>query len=156
MKRALLLIACAFPTFLLLSCSSGSFVSLDSLKEQLNMKDFPSQKDYPEADAVVLSETHHVTVIITASYDIQTKEHVTKVLKLFKNIDNYAAVSIPIYSGDYLSNISARTIKERSTSQSSSAYRRINTSSAICPPIRLPGPKASTIGRTIRMRVTDD
>ena len=115
MRKPLLFMSCLLTSFLFLSCSSASFLSLDSLKEKLNIKDFPSQGDYPQADAIVLSETHHVTVVITSSYDIHTVEHITKVIKLFKNIDDHASVSIPIYSGNRLTDVAARTIKPDGT-----------------------------------------
>lgn len=94
-----------------LSCSSSSFVDLDSLKSELNMKDFPEQKDYPEEDALILYELHSVKVYIDDNYDVRTIESVTKMTKLFKNIEDYASMEIGTYSGDKLTNLSARTIK---------------------------------------------
>src|SRR5271157_4551158 len=75
---------------LFLSCSSGSFVNLGSLKTELNLKEFPEQKDYPDADALVLYELHNVKVYIDENYDVRTIESVTSVTKLFKNIEDYA------------------------------------------------------------------
>jgi Domain of Unknown Function with PDB structure (DUF3857)/Transglutaminase-like superfamily len=98
-------------SFILLSCSSSPFVNIESLQQELDVKGFPQQSDYPEADAIVLSEVHDVRVIIEDNDDIGTIEKVTKVVKLFKNIESYAFVEIPTYNGDKLTNISARTIK---------------------------------------------
>ncbi len=99
-------------TFLIfLSCSSESFVNLNSLKEELKLKDFPGQKDFPEADAVVLNEVYDVNVKINDDYEYEANEKVKNVIKLFKNIDTYASVEIPIANIDKISDLRARTIK---------------------------------------------
>ncbi len=109
--RTLLICASLLSPFLFLSCSSSSFVNLEELKSELNLKSFPEQKDYPDADGIVLSEVHDVHAILDEDYDLVTVENVTQVTKLFKNIDDHASVEIPIYSGNKLESISARTIK---------------------------------------------
>ncbi|MDE3058682.1 MAG: DUF3857 and transglutaminase domain-containing protein [Bacteroidota bacterium] len=98
-------------SFLFLSCASSPFINLDSLKSELNLADFPAQKDYPNDDAVILSEVHDVHAILNEEYHLVTVENTTKLIKLFKNIDNYASIEIPIYNGQTLQSISARTIK---------------------------------------------
>lgn len=102
-------------SLIFLSCSSSSFVDLESLKSELNIKDFPEQKDYPEADALVLYELHSVKVYLDDSYDVRTVESVTKVTKLFKNIEDYASMEIHTDSKDRLTNLSARTINPDGT-----------------------------------------
>jgi len=114
--KSLLLLAATFTfPFLFLSCASSSFVDMNSLKQELNVRDFPEQKDYPDADAVVLSEVHNVRVFIDENYDVGTTETITKVVKLFKNIEDYAFVEIPTSSGDKLTDLCARTIKPDGT-----------------------------------------
>ncbi len=100
---------------LFLSCSSGSFVNLGSLKTELNLKEFPEQKDYPDADALVLYELHNVKVYVDGNYDVRTIESITRVTKLFKNIEDYASIEINTSSGDKLTRLSARTIKPDGT-----------------------------------------
>ncbi len=102
-------------SFLFLSCSGSSFVDLESLKSELKVKDFPEQKDFPEADALVLYELHNVKVYIDNEYYVRTVESVTKVTKLFKNIEDYSSMEVRTYSGDKLTNLSARTIKPDGT-----------------------------------------
>ncbi len=97
--------------FLSLSCSSVSYTDLQEIRTELNLKIFPEQKDYPEADAVVLWEEHDVHAILDDEYNLVTDEEVTRITKLFKNVDRYASVEIPIYSGDELLGIRARTIR---------------------------------------------
>ncbi len=111
MKTKLVLLLSVVLQLAFVSCSTVSFVDLTKLKTDLNLKTLPVQKDYPEADAVVLWEEHDVHAIINDEYDIVTDETVTRVMKLFKNVDKYASVEIPIYSGDALEDIQARTIK---------------------------------------------
>ncbi len=93
------------------SCSSVSFVDLEKVKTELDLKAFPEQQDYPEADAVVLWEEHDVNAIIDDEYDLVTDEKITRVTKLFKNVDDHASVEISVYSGEDLVDIQARTIK---------------------------------------------
>ncbi|MDR3626358.1 MAG: DUF3857 and transglutaminase domain-containing protein [Ignavibacteriaceae bacterium] len=93
------------------SCSSVSFIDLNSLKEQLHLKEFPEQKLYPEADALVLSEMHDVSLSIVGNYDIETIEKVQKVVKIYRNIEKYSSVEIFVLSGDIISDLKARTIK---------------------------------------------
>ena len=111
MKSSLLSIVLLALTFTFISCSSGNFVDLNELRSELKVKDFPTQKDYPEADALVLSEAHYVKVSINELYKLETVEEVKKVTKLFKNIDDYASVGIPVLSGNKITDIFARTIK---------------------------------------------
>ena len=103
-------------SFFFASCGSGAFVNLKDLKSELKLKHFPTQKDYPEADALVLSENHDVDVIIESNYDLETVETFTKVTKLFKNIDHYASIKIDIGDGESITDIHARTIKPDGTS----------------------------------------
>jgi len=115
MKKLILLFLSAFSSILLLSCSSSYFTDMDVLKTELNVKQFPEQINYPEADAVVLQELHDVTVKITENYDLETIEKVSKVIKLFKNVEDYASVEIPVSSGDKINDLNARTIKPDGT-----------------------------------------
>jgi transglutaminase-like putative cysteine protease len=100
-----------FMSLLLLSCSSESFINLNSLKEQLSLKDFPEQKDYPEADALVLMESHEVNLKNNDDYNFETTEKIQNVTKLFRNIEDYSSIQISLRNGDKLSSLKARTIK---------------------------------------------
>ncbi|HEY9165949.1 MAG TPA: DUF3857 domain-containing protein [Candidatus Kryptonia bacterium] len=111
MKTILLLAAAILMPVISISCSSSSFVDLESLKTELGVKDFPEQKDYPDADALVLSEVHNVLVYIDNDYKVRTVESVTRVVKLFRNIEDNASVEIWSGPNDKLTNLSARTIK---------------------------------------------
>jgi hypothetical protein len=77
----------------------------------LKLKEFPEQKDYPEADALILSEKHEVTIKINSDYDYETNEKVHIVIKLLKNIENHSSVELSVLNGDKISEINARTIK---------------------------------------------
>ncbi len=115
MKSAFICSFAVLISFLSLSCSSSKFVNLDNLKTELNLKDFPEQKDYPEADALVLTESHDVNVYINEKYELETVESIKRVTKLFKNIENHASIEIHAYNGDRVMNLHARTIKPDGT-----------------------------------------
>jgi hypothetical protein len=98
---------------------------MDTLKGRLNIKDFPEQKDYPEAEAIVLSESHDLKVrsnednkIMTYSVgnlSFKTEQTTHEVIKIFKNIDKYAYKQINLWPEEELLSLHARTIKPDGT-----------------------------------------
>lgn len=97
------------------SCGSSSLVDLATLKTELNLKNLPEQKDYPESDGVVLYELHDVQLRVNEEYGLETVDNVTRVIKLFRDVDRYATVTLHIPWSDKLTDISARTIKPDGT-----------------------------------------
>lgn len=97
-------------SLLFVSCSSSSFTSLDRLKSQLGVEHLPDAKDYPDDDAVVLSEVHNVKAIIDKDNFLETDEKITMVVKLFRNLSDYSSVELTIQNGEKLESVSARTI----------------------------------------------
>lgn len=94
------------------SCSTSSpFVNLGSIRSELNLKSFPGTKEYPDADAVIISDVHDVNVYIDDDNKVETNVNMTKVVKLLRNVDEHASVEIPVYSGNDVYNLSARTIE---------------------------------------------
>ena len=65
-------------TLIFLSCSSESFVNLNSLKQEIKLKDFP------DADAVVLSEVHDEHIIFTGDYKLEIIVKFHKVMKILR------------------------------------------------------------------------
>lgn len=115
MYRKLLILPLLSAAFLLASCSSSGFFDLNDLKSELNLAEFPSQSDYPDAEAVVLTESHDVNVRINSDWELETEETVHKAVKLLKNVEGNSSVQIHIHSGERLDNISARTVKADGT-----------------------------------------
>lgn len=115
MKRSLIGIFTLAISFISLSCSSTAYFNLDDLKTELNIKDFPDQSAYPNADALVLSEVHDVKCFIDEDYSIRTTESVTIIKKLFRNIEDNSTVEIGWEADDILTDLSARTIKPDGT-----------------------------------------
>ncbi len=109
--KYLMITAFASLSILLASCSSESFVDLASLKSSLNLKTFPGRKQYPNADAVILSNVHDVQAMIDRDGDVETNESVTKVIKLLRNVDEHASVQLEVYSGQSIFGLKARTIE---------------------------------------------
>lgn len=100
---------------LLSACSSGSFYTLDDVKSELGLLQFPGQSEYENADAIILKEEHDVTTKLNSEYGIETKETTHVLKKLLKNIENHSAVEIYVSGEDALSDLSARTIKADGT-----------------------------------------
>jgi len=98
-------------SFLICSCSESPFVNLDALRDSLQVKQFPEQKDFPDDDAVVLSEVHDEQITVESGTGLVTTVKTQYVEKLFKNIDKYSDVEIVLPSGNKVSNINARIIK---------------------------------------------
>jgi Domain of Unknown Function with PDB structure (DUF3857)/Transglutaminase-like superfamily len=100
--------------FTLASCSSGSFLNYKDVAVKYNLPKNVEAADYPEDDGVVLLSTTDVNMELY-SHSITTDETVHKIKKLFKNIEEYAFIEIPVYNGEKLEKISARTIKTDGT-----------------------------------------
>lgn len=97
------------------ACSSNYYKSFTDIKSEIGREEFPSQNDYPEADAIVLYEVHDVKLEFTSDWDLYTYETVQRTTKLLKNIEDYASVEIALHSGEELKDIKARTIKKDGT-----------------------------------------
>ncbi len=115
MKNLTFLFLILVQSLFLVSCSSESYVDLNALKNELGLTHFPQGQNFPNSDALVLSESHDVHVIIDENYDLETVENVSKITKLFKNIEDYASVEIPVYAGERITNLIARTINPDGT-----------------------------------------
>ncbi len=115
MKKLVLFFLILFQSLFVISCSSESYVDLNALKNDLGLSHFPQGKNFPDSDALILKESHDVHVIIDENYDLETVENVSKVTKLFKNIEAYASVEIPIYAGEKITKLIARTINPDGT-----------------------------------------
>ncbi len=109
--RHVLVVSLASLSLLLASCSYESFVDLGSLKSRLDLARFPGRRQFPDDDAVILSNTHDVHALIDRDGDVETDESITKVIKLLRNVDQHASVQIDLYSGQSIYGLRARTIE---------------------------------------------
>lgn len=98
-------------TLVLISCQTGKFMSIEDIKKTYGLEKEPSQSDFPESDAIIIYENHDNKMRISDQYELENYESVHIIKKLFKNIENYASVEIPIYDSEKLLNISARIVK---------------------------------------------
>lgn len=99
----------------LVSCSGGSFSSIEETLAEYNISQIPTKSDYPEDNAVILVESHDVKVEVTSNYDLLTKETVHQATILFNNLEDYADFTISLNSGERIEYIIARTIKPDGT-----------------------------------------
>lgn len=100
-----------FSSFLFVSCSSTSFVNIQSLKTRLGLKAFPGVAQYPDADEVILSNVHNVHAAINRDGDVETDVYVTRVIELLRNVDGHASVQLHVYPGETIHGLRARTIE---------------------------------------------
>ena len=100
--------------FILSSCSSGNFIDYKDVAQKYNLPKTVEAGDYPEDDGVLLMATNDINMELY-SHTVTTDETVHRMKKLFKNIEKYAFVEIPIYNGEKIEKISARTIKPDGT-----------------------------------------
>lgn len=94
-----------------LSCWSGFVTGLDKLRSELGSENSPTRKEYPDDDAVVLSETHDVTLTTGNENYLVTDDRVTMILKLFKDVSDHSLVEFTIDHGETLESVAARTIR---------------------------------------------
>lgn len=99
---------------ILSSCATSSLLDYKDIAEKYNLPKSVEQSDYPEADGVVLfSTTDNNMEISTGS--VITELAIHRMTKLFKNIESYSFVEIPIYDGERILKVSARTIRADGT-----------------------------------------
>lgn len=101
----------ALASMIFVSCSSTYFVNMQSLKSKLGLKEFPGGRQYPNADAIILSNVHDVEATVTGDGNVETNEIVTRIVKLLRDVNDHASVHLTIYNGEKLYDISARTIE---------------------------------------------
>ncbi len=95
--------------FLLGGCNS--FDSIVSLQQKYKIEKMPYADESPNVDGVVILESYDVRMDFDNNYKLSTYEDVHVVMKLFKNIEDYASVEIPVFFGEKLLDVNARTIK---------------------------------------------
>jgi Domain of Unknown Function with PDB structure (DUF3857)/Transglutaminase-like superfamily len=96
-------------------CSVGStFVKLDVLKKELKLEKFPDQKDYPDADGIILLNADYVDMSV-GDNSFYTEETIHVVKKLFRNIEDHATVELTFDSDEELESINARTVEPDGT-----------------------------------------
>ncbi|MBN2572313.1 MAG: DUF3857 domain-containing protein [Ignavibacteriales bacterium] len=112
MKRNLILLSFLFLGLLILcSCGGGSLSQLDDVKELLQLKEFPTQEEYPDDEALVLKESHKMQMNINSNWELETYETIYIAKKLFRNIENHTEVEIELLEGEHIEELSARTIR---------------------------------------------
>lgn len=99
---------------ILSSCSTSSLLEYKDIAEKYSLPESVEQSEYPEADGVVLYATTDNKMEISSG-SVTTELTIHRMRKLFKNIESYAFIEIPIYDGEKMLKISARTIRADGT-----------------------------------------
>ncbi len=82
-----------------------------ALREELGLERMPVPEDYPEVDGVVLLDQKEIEMNLEGNNDLYTYNKVHKIQKLFRNVESHATVEIPLYDGETITDLRARTIK---------------------------------------------
>jgi hypothetical protein len=102
----------------LMSCASTysplKFDPIKSLSLQEKINIFPEAKQYPQDDAVIILSTTDTEMKFERE-GIFTYETVHILKRLFRNVEKHSSVDIPVYEGEELLNVIARTIMPDST-----------------------------------------
>lgn len=98
----------------LLSACAPSSVRLDlipvaDVQKQEGIAALPSEKDYPGDDAVIIVNNTDVEMKYEKG-QFYTYETVHVLLRLFRNIEKHSSIDIPVFDGEEMLNIVARTI----------------------------------------------
>jgi hypothetical protein len=102
MLFSVMLSSCAAPTL--------SFKDIAETQRVYGIQNLPTQKDYPDADAVViLDATDVITQVESQKLRTYNLYHVIK--KVFRNVDKEAVVTLPVFAEEELLDIKARTIR---------------------------------------------
>jgi len=91
-----------------LSCSPT--LTLADIQKDLGLEYLPDEFDYPESEAVIISESHNVDLDFDTNFEISTYEDVRIVKKIFKNFDEQAAVELEFPYWLKLEKIQGRTL----------------------------------------------
>jgi len=97
----------------LVGCKSN-FISIEEICKKYDTK-IPTTSEFPDDDAVIILDKTEWDMKINENFDFVTskKKHVIK--KIFKNLNQHSIIKIPVYQGDEIFEISARTIKSDGT-----------------------------------------
>ncbi|MDR3626360.1 MAG: DUF3857 and transglutaminase domain-containing protein [Ignavibacteriaceae bacterium] len=110
MKKFGAFLSVAIISFVFCSCAGSPFMDLGSLKDELTVKEFPGQSDYPDDDGVVLYDSHHEDIRIDDDYNFETIVRIRRLTKVFKNVDKYSEKVFVLSSSDKLLTLNARII----------------------------------------------
>ncbi|MBN1637820.1 MAG: DUF3857 domain-containing protein [Ignavibacteriales bacterium] len=111
MRKLLIALFTSIILIIVYSCGGSSMGGYDDVLKVLNLKEIPSQLDYPDDDAIIIKETHKVEMTIKDNWKLETKEQVYIAKKIFRNLEKYSEVEIDLSESEHLEGIEARTIK---------------------------------------------
>ncbi len=100
---------------LMCCCANLPLSDLESLSERFESKALPTAEQFPRSDAVTLIKHEKAQLCFGADgyLDYTTTVHVAR--RVFRNTQEYATVSIPLYYEEELAGINAQTIHENGT-----------------------------------------
>lgn len=93
----------------LISCK-GNFISVEEVCKKYDTR-VPSEEEFPDDDAVIIFDNTKWEMKINESYKLKTSQERRVIKKIFNNLNKHSIIKIPVYDGDEVFEISARTIK---------------------------------------------
>lgn len=110
MKTVICSIAIGF-SFLWFSCTTALLMDASALREELGLERMPTPEDYPDVDGVILLDKQEIEMDLEGNNELFTYNKVHRIQKLFRNTENSATVQIPLYEGETITDLHARTIR---------------------------------------------
>ncbi|MEA2097056.1 MAG: DUF3857 domain-containing protein, partial [Candidatus Cloacimonadota bacterium] len=92
----------------------GNFISIEEICKKHDIL-IPTASEFPNDDAVIILDKTEWEMKITENFDLNTSKERHIVKKIFKNLNEHSIIKIPVFKGDEIFNISARTIKPNGT-----------------------------------------
>lgn len=108
MKHSKLLLICGL-IIILCSCKS-TFIPIEEVCKTYEVK-IPVESEFPNSSAVMILDNTEWEMKFNENYDLITTQEKHVVKKIFKNLNEHSIIKIPIFRGDDMINLSARTIK---------------------------------------------
>jgi hypothetical protein len=100
--------------FITLFGCNDSFISIEEVCKKYDVN-VPTASEYPDEDAVIILHNTDWNMKFNENFNLMTSKKVHVIKKLFKNLNNHSIIKIPVFQGDEILEISARTIKPDST-----------------------------------------
>ncbi len=104
-------------TLFLISCASSEIrvSKLGDLPEEIDLKNLPTEKQYPDSDGVILFENVIFDVDYVPSVGIETYKTYHKIYRVFRNEEHFMENHIVLDDDTVFNSFSARTIKPDGT-----------------------------------------
>lgn len=103
------------------------FLTKEEILKLTGRTEYPEKSEFPDADAVILYEKNICETVVEPHFG--TILHYSKAIKVFKNLDRFTTLDIPMWEDDALLGLKARVINPDGTIKEISKEDIIETTS---------------------------